>query len=239
MNKLTQSELRMQMLAGVITEGEYTAIINKETEEEEKSSLNESMIGGIVGVGAINQIPATPKTDYEMAFEHFLGEKYTLKPNRERADIKDINEEEEVEEGKKGKMYFHVLEDGGYGEIGHQGVYDTKEEAQNRADSLSDMFPDSSFYVEASDSEDEPYSVTMEEGKEEVEEGDNDLFTAKRFSKRTDNPRINILSHMGAINDIVMDMLETDLVKGYGPDERDNIYQEYMKFANAIKNLVK
>jgi hypothetical protein len=94
MNKET---LRMQMLAGVITEGEYTAIINKETEEEEKSSLNESMIGGIVGVGAINQIPATPKTDYEMAFEHFLGERYQVKPNRERDDIKDINEEDTVE----------------------------------------------------------------------------------------------------------------------------------------------
>ena len=64
-----------------------------------------------------------------------------------------------VYEGE-GKMYFHVLEDAGYGEIGHQGVYDTKEEAQNRANSLYDMFPNSSFYVEASDSEDEPYSVT-------------------------------------------------------------------------------
>jgi len=94
---MDKETLRMQMLAGVITEGEYTAIINKETEEEEKSSLNESMIGGIVGVGAINQIPATPKTDYEMAFEHFLGERYQVKPNRERDDIKDINEEDTVE----------------------------------------------------------------------------------------------------------------------------------------------
>ena len=170
---MTHEQLRMQMLSGIITEGEYKAIINKEIEEEEKASLNESMIGGIVGVGAINQIPPREKTDYEMAFEHFLGERYEIKPNRERDDIKDINEEEEeIKEGKKGKMYFHVLEDGGYGEIGHQGVYDTKEEAQNRADSLSDMFSDSSFYVEVSDSEDEPYSVTMEEGKE-VEEPTN------------------------------------------------------------------
>jgi hypothetical protein len=166
---MDKETLRMQMLAGVITEGEYKAIINKEIEEEEKASLNESMIGGIVGIGAINQIPATPKTDYELAFEHFLGERYQIKPNRERDDIKDINEEDEVEEGKEGKMYFHVLEDGGYGEIGWKGVYNTEEEAQNRADSLSDMFSDSSFYVEASDSEDEPYNVTMEEGKE-VEE---------------------------------------------------------------------
>jgi hypothetical protein len=41
-------------------------------------SLNESMIGGIVGIGAINQIPPRSKADYETAFEHFLGEKYGL-----------------------------------------------------------------------------------------------------------------------------------------------------------------
>jgi len=64
-----------------------------------KVSLDESMVGGIVGIGAINQIPATPKTDYEMAFEHFLGERYQIKPNRERDDIKDVNEEEEEMEG--------------------------------------------------------------------------------------------------------------------------------------------
>jgi hypothetical protein len=78
MNKLTQSELRMQMLAGVITEGEYAAAINQEVENTEKDSLNEHMIGGIVGIGAINQIPPRAKTDYEDAFEHFLGQKYSI-----------------------------------------------------------------------------------------------------------------------------------------------------------------
>jgi hypothetical protein len=107
--KMTHETLRMQMLAGVITEGEYKAIINKEIEEEEKASLNESMIGGIVGIGAINQIPATPKTDYEMAFEHFLGEKYTLKTNRERADIKDVNEAEEMIDSKMLKSYIDQM----------------------------------------------------------------------------------------------------------------------------------
>jgi hypothetical protein len=87
---MTNETLRMQMLSGVITEGQYTAKLQENTEKE---SLNESMIGGIVGIGAINQIPATPKTDYEMAFEHFLGERYQIKPNRERDDIEDINEE--------------------------------------------------------------------------------------------------------------------------------------------------
>jgi hypothetical protein len=32
-----------------------------------------------------------------MAFEHFLGERYQVKPNRERDDIKDINEEDTEE----------------------------------------------------------------------------------------------------------------------------------------------
>ena len=62
---------------------------------------------------------------------------------------------------KEGKTYWHVLEDSGYGDIGHQGVYDTAEEAQAEADRLSDMFPNSSFYIEDSDSEAEPYSVTV------------------------------------------------------------------------------
>jgi len=139
MNKLTQSELRMQMLAGVITESEYKAkleevsalmkyaskdakardveqsdreyiatrqkrdklakeLFNKasyrdlsnvqkdrvnnqltEDQNEEKDSLNEHYVaGGIVGIGAITQIPPRAKTDYEDAFEHFLGQKYSI-----------------------------------------------------------------------------------------------------------------------------------------------------------------
>jgi len=53
---------RMQELAGVPA-------------SENKESLNEHfMAGGIVGVGAINQIPPREKSDYEMAFEHFMNE---------------------------------------------------------------------------------------------------------------------------------------------------------------------
>jgi hypothetical protein len=77
----------------------------------------------------------------------------------------------------EGKMYYHVLEDMGYGEIGHEGVYDTEEEAQDRANNLSRTYPDSSFYVEPSTSEEEPYNVTssdydpnldIDEGKKET-----------------------------------------------------------------------
>lgn len=71
---MTNETLRMQMLAGVITEGEYKAKL-----QENKESLNEHYVaGGIVGVGAITQIPPRKKTDYETAFEHFLGSKYSL-----------------------------------------------------------------------------------------------------------------------------------------------------------------
>jgi hypothetical protein len=86
---MEKDTLRMQFLSGVITEGEYKAIINKEIEDAEKSSLNESMIGGIVGIGAINQIPPRAKTDYETAFEHFLGGKYGL--NEEMEVMVDSN----------------------------------------------------------------------------------------------------------------------------------------------------
>ena len=87
----------------------------------------------------------------------------------------DDDEDDDVMEGlNEAKMYFHVLEDGGYGDIGHQGVYNTKEEAQNKADKLADMFPASSFYVEASDSKDEPYNVTMEGKKKYYKDAEAD-----------------------------------------------------------------
>jgi hypothetical protein len=142
---MDKETLRMQMLAGVITEGQYkeklqenihdltpfhkgshstgrpdfnkmTAdeiedylekdkdnpgglygrslsivkhILDKKRKEEtEKNSLNEHAIGGIVGIGAINQIPSRAKADYEDAFEHFLGQKYELKEEMEE-EIKE------------------------------------------------------------------------------------------------------------------------------------------------------
>ena len=59
-------------------------------------SLNESMIGGIVGIGAINQIPPRAKADYETAFEHFLGEKYGLN----EVEIEEVK----IEEGAFGDL---------------------------------------------------------------------------------------------------------------------------------------
>jgi hypothetical protein len=81
--------------------------------------------------------------------------------------ISDVAPEMEIDGvNEAAKTYWHVIEDVDQ-EKGHQGVYDTKEEAEKRADSLQDMFPRSFFYVEASNSEAEPVDITLEE----------DLFT--------------------------------------------------------------
>jgi hypothetical protein len=75
--------------------------------------------------------------------------------------MKEIKRMQELAGLKEGRTYWHVLEDSGYGNIGHQGVYNTKEEAQAEVDRLSNMFSNSSFYIEASNSKNEPYSVTV------------------------------------------------------------------------------
>jgi hypothetical protein len=94
---MEKETLRMQMLAGVITEGEYKAKLEEINSTENKDSLNEHFVaGGIVGVGAINNpFEGRKKEVYEDAFEHFLSERYETKfENREQ----DLNEEEEKEE---------------------------------------------------------------------------------------------------------------------------------------------
>jgi hypothetical protein len=88
---MDKETLRMQMLSGIITEGEYAAAINQEVENTDKDSLNEHYVaGGIVGIGAITQIPSRAKTDYEDAFEHFLGQKYEIKEEMEEDEPSDF-----------------------------------------------------------------------------------------------------------------------------------------------------
>jgi hypothetical protein len=104
-DKMTNENLRMQMLSGVITESEYKTKLEELNAAESKDSLNEHYVaGGIVGIGAITQIPSREKTDYELAFEHFLGERYLTKfENREQDPYKmeEGKEEEDLDEGKE------------------------------------------------------------------------------------------------------------------------------------------
>lgn len=65
---MTKEFLYMQFLSGVITEGEYKAKL-AESQSTEKTDLNENF----VGIGAINNpFAEREKTDYEMAFDHFM-----------------------------------------------------------------------------------------------------------------------------------------------------------------------
>ena len=79
---MTNEQLRMQFLSGVITEGEYKAKL-----EENKKSTKKSLKENFVGIGAINNpFAKREKTNYETTFEHFLGEKYELKEEMEEVE---------------------------------------------------------------------------------------------------------------------------------------------------------
>jgi hypothetical protein len=91
---MTKEFLHMQMLAGIITEGEYKA---KLQENATKKPLNENF----VGIGAINSpFAQREKTDYELAFEHFakgssiLDERLSFMGTEEEPEI--INKWEEM-----------------------------------------------------------------------------------------------------------------------------------------------
>jgi hypothetical protein len=67
---ITNEILRMQVLAGVITESEYKAKLEEQKKPKSKKSLKENF----VGFGAINNpFLEREKTDYEMAFDHYVN----------------------------------------------------------------------------------------------------------------------------------------------------------------------
>jgi hypothetical protein len=65
---MTNEQLRMQLIGGIITESEYKAKIEENKSPKNKKPLTENF----VGMGAINNpFPEREKSDYELAFEHF------------------------------------------------------------------------------------------------------------------------------------------------------------------------
>ena len=87
---MTNEQLRMQMLSGIITEGEYKAKLEENKKPKSKKSLKENF----VGMGAINNpFIEREKTGYETAFEHFLGQKYEL--NEEMNEVEEVSLDEE------------------------------------------------------------------------------------------------------------------------------------------------
>jgi len=112
------------------------------------------------------------------------------------------------------KMYYHVLEDGGYGRIGHQGYYDTPEEAQKRVDTLSDMFPRSEFYIEAYPTTKEPVTVTMEsnavnEAKEKKDPKDKKKADKTNYGQK-DIADVDMVNPYELRKGIRIEMVDTD-----------------------------
>lgn len=183
-NKMDKETLRMQMLAGVITESEYAAAINQEVEENEKDSLNEHYVaGGIVGIGAINQIPSRAKADYEDAFEYFLSQKYTL--NEEVASNDMINFVEQNFDIIKNnflKSETELIKDSAEDEEDEKDLMDYLNDSLNKAtdaSSLIDVINERSIGIDLSNPEEveELFNeikgyASLEEGKE-VEEPTN------------------------------------------------------------------
>jgi hypothetical protein len=96
--------------------------------------------------------------------------------------ISDVAPEMEIDGvNEAARTYWHVIEDVDQ-EKGWQGFYNTKEEAEKRADSLQDMFPRSFFYVEASNSEKEPVDITLEEAS-------TDYAKRRKNEKDSDYPK--------------------------------------------------
>lgn len=62
---------------------------------------------------------------------------------------------------RKIRMYFHVIEDSGYNNIGWRGYYLTESEAQAEVERLKDFFPKIDFYVFADTSKREPNFITI------------------------------------------------------------------------------
>ena len=117
---------RMQELAGVPV-------------NEEKESLNEHYVaGGIVGVGAINQIPPREKSDYEMAFEHFMTEGEE-KEEKVKESVEETINEEDIEEGGFGKMSSDGTE--GFGDMLYKGMDEAyKKHGKEVVDEILEMY---------------------------------------------------------------------------------------------------
>tara|TARA_R110001583_G_scaffold102165_3_gene248776 strand:- start:3499 stop:4290 length:792 start_codon:yes stop_codon:yes gene_type:complete len=113
----------------------------KQTNESE--SLNEHyMVGGIVGVGAINQIPSREKSDYEMAFEHYIGEGYDDDSYNKlkEVEISEVEvEEAELEEAGFGKGSSDGTE--GFGDMLYKGMDEMyKKHGKDMVEEIIEMY---------------------------------------------------------------------------------------------------
>ena len=139
------------------------------------------------------------------------------------------------------KMYYHVLEDGGYGRIGHQGYYNTPEEAQKRVDTLSDMFPRSEFYIEAYPTTKEPVTVTMEsnavnEAKEKKDPKDKKKADKTNYGQK-DIADVDMVNPYELRKGIRIEMVDTDDYEKAMDKAVKKLKKDPMFYSNLIANV--
>jgi hypothetical protein len=139
------------------------------------------------------------------------------------------------------KMYYHVLEDGGFGRIGHQGYYDTPEEAQKRVDTLSDMFPRSEFYIEAYPTTKEPVTVTMEsnavnEAKEKKDPKDKKKADKTNYGQK-DIADVDMVNPYELRKGIRIEMVDTDDYEKAMDKAVKKLKKDPMFYSNLIANV--
>jgi hypothetical protein len=109
--KMNKETLRMQMLSGIITEGEY----KQKLEENKTSKTNESLNENFVGMEMVGNIFDREKTDYEIAFEHFSKGKMNEEIDEEQAETEESFEDVPLD--KEMKEIKEVASDDVYDDI--------------------------------------------------------------------------------------------------------------------------
>ena len=59
------------------------------------------------------------------------------------------------------KVYYHLIEESGYGKIGSHGYYSNRDEAEREMARLKDFFPNQTFWIYQSNSKREPEICTI------------------------------------------------------------------------------
>jgi hypothetical protein len=231
---MTNETLRMQMLSGIITEGQYKA---KLQENKKKKSLKESMIGGIVGIGAINQIPPRAKADYELAFEHFLGERYE---NREQdpytmKEAKDLSFTFNYNTDEDDVAYIQrLLKQAGVDATAKAGI-DSEEMVVKASNAIElrkakKAISSDGFQIHENREQD-PY--TMKEEEEEEEDYGTNIVTGKKLPKP--DPIVEEEVNEGKLDGLYMEL--KDVLFPYYTDlrgeERVSMIDDVIKELNS------
>jgi hypothetical protein len=107
---MTKEYLRMQKLSGVITESEYNQKVENLENPQQTTETQETLNENVVGIGAINNpFLKKEKTDYEIAFEHFVNEE--KEPVKEYEEMSGLDPDQEYGTKERDPMTGNIKEE--------------------------------------------------------------------------------------------------------------------------------